>query len=726
MTTRRQFIKLVSASTGALVLGVRVSLGDEDVQEFVPNVWLRIETDGSIFIKVGKSEMGQGVRTSLPMIVAEELDADFADVRIEQASPGPDFKRLGTGGSGSIVGSWNPLRQAGAAAREMLVAAAAARWGVLPESCTTEKSAVSHKASNRRLPYRALVADASKQPVPATPRLKKPSEFRLIGTTQKRLDGPDIVTGKATYGIDVRLPGMLYAVVERPPVFGSKAESFDATETMKIRGVRRVVEISRGVAVVADNTWAAIKGRNALKVKWSESPHAGFSGSALVENLASLVEHPGITIRKDGDGRKGFGKAAKTLHAVFRYPWAAHASIEPVNCTVLVSEKECEIWSPTQTPNGVQAVAAERLGLPVTSVKVNVVLSGGAFGRRLNTDFDSEAIDIASALKGTPVHLLWTREDDMHHGHFQAPSVHRLSAGIDDKGKVVEWEHRKVSIPHNTRGAPTEQELNDAATVIGLAWGVYDTPYSWPSAEMTYKGVYAPTPIGPWRSVFAPSSVFARECFVDEVAAAAGRDPFELRLELLGADDPSIPKSFEMDGDLVERDRMRRVIELLRQKSDWGKKLPAGRALGFAATVHSGTYIAHVVEVSLAKQPRAGELPFKVHRVVCVIDCGIVINPDGVRQQVESGMMWGLSSMKGEMTFERGRAVEDNFHDFQVAMISETPPAIETHIMAWDAEMPNGLGEAVVDTIPPAVANALFKLAGKRIRSLPVRAADLA
>lgn len=726
MTTRREFIKLMSASGGALVIGVRFSLADDELKEFVPNALVRLDPDGSILIRVPKCELGQGVRTALPMVLAEELDADFTRVRIETAQPGPDFTRMGTGGSTSLMTTWDPLRQAGAAARAMLVAAAAARWGVAPDSCTTEKSHVIHAASNRRAAYQELLADAAKQPVPSEPPLKKPSEFRLLGTSQKRFDGPDIVTGKAIYGFDVRLPGMLHAVVLRPPVLGSKAASFDAGGAMKVAGVKKVVEITRGIAVVAESTWSAMKGRDALKVEWADSPHASFSGKAFMDEMAKLSEEPGVTIRKDGEGRAGFGKAEKTVAATYRYPWTAHATLEPMNCTVLVKEGGCEIWSPTQTPNGVQATAARLLGLEPAAVKVNVILSGGGFGRRLGTDFDSEAIEIAKTMPGTPVHVYWTRDDDMRHGYFQAPSVHRLSAGIAG-GRVVEWEHRKVSVPHNRNGAPSAERLNDPSVVIGWAWGIYDTPYHWPNAEMTYRGLDAPSPIGPWRSVFSPSSVFARECFVDEVAAALGRDEVELRLEMLGAGQPDFPKRLEIGGAVVERDRMIRVIELVRQKSGWGTKPPDLRAWGFAASYfHTGTYVAHAVEVSMKKIPRPGELPFTVHRVVCGVDCGVVVNPDVVAQQVEGGFLWGLSSMKNEITFENGRAVEGNYDAFPVSMAHDTPPVIETHIVKWDADRPAGLGEPVVDSVPPAVANAVSKLVGKRIRTLPVRAADLA
>jgi CO/xanthine dehydrogenase Mo-binding subunit len=727
MTTRRQFIKLAAVSGGALVLGVRFPLAGDEAKEFVPNVWIRIDPDGSILLKVGKCELGQGVRTSLPMVLAEELDADFSRVRIETACPGADLPGLGTGGSMSHIRMWDPLRQAGAAAREMLVAAAASRWGVAPEQCTTARSQVTHGESGRTLSYGELAADAAKMPVPAEPRLKKPSEYTLLGKSQKRFDGPDIVSGKATYGFDVRLPGMLHAVVLRPPVLGATLRSFQTDKAREIPGVQIAFRIERGIAVVADSTWAALKGRDAIEVVWDDGPNASFSGEAFMDQLEKMSEKPGVTIRKDGPGREGFVGAAKTIESAFRYPWTAHATLEPMNCTVLVNDDSCEIWSPTQTPNGVQAAAMQILGLPIDAVKVNVILSGGGFGRRLGVDFDMEAIEIAKVVKGTPVHLYWTREDDMRHGYYQAPAVHRLRAGIDEAGKVVAWEHRKVSVPHNARGgAPTEEQLNDPARVIGLTWGVYDTPYGWPAAEMTYRGVNAPTPIGPWRSVFSPSSVFARECFVDEVAAALGRDEVELRLEMLGANDPEMPVTYEIDGDLIERDRMIRVIELVKKKAGWGAKPAPGRAWGFAASFfHTRTYVVHAVEVSLKKQARPGELPFVVHRVVCGIDCGIAINPNGIEQQVEGGVLWGLSNMKNQITFENGRPIQGNYDDFPVALIADTPASIETHIVRWDADRPTGIGEPVVDTVAPAVANALSKLVGKRVRRLPVLASDL-
>ncbi|MDX1583952.1 MAG: molybdopterin cofactor-binding domain-containing protein [Thermoanaerobaculia bacterium] len=723
-TTRRSFVKLAGAGSAALILGVRLGSAEEleAVTSFEPNAWLRIDTDGRVLLTVGKSEMGQGVRTSLPMILAEELDADFDDVVIEQASPGPDFDRLGTGGSGSIMRSWDPLRQAGAAARMMLVAAAANRWDVSPESCRTAKSHVLHPATKRELSYGSLVAAAANRPVPDPVILKSRDQFTLLGTSKKRLDGLDIVTGKATYGFDVRQPEMLFAVVTRSPVIGGKVKSFDASATKKVRGVRHVIEIPTGIAVVADDTWAALKGRDQLSIEWSESPHASFDTDEHMAALAKATEEPGITIRKDGEGRVGFPADAKRIESLFLYPFAAHASVEPVNSTVFVKDGSCEIWSPTQTPNTVHWAASQILGIDSANVRVNVMLLGGGFGRRLGTDFDQEAIHVAKQIPGTPVQLVWTRQDDIRYGYFQAASAHRLIGVMDEMGRVVGIEHRKVSTPHNARGRSlSEEQKVDPDTVRGSAWGVYDSPYGVRNAEMTYRVVDAPVSIGPWRSVFSPSSVFARESFIDELAVEMKKDPFVLRHELLGAGNPDLPATYTIEGDTVDRPRLRKLLDVLENASNWNAELPDGHARGMAANFyHTETYIGYVVEVRLREKARSDQLPFIVDRVVCAIDCGVVVNPNGVEQQVESGVLWSLSNMKGQMTWRGGTPQESNYLDFPVAMIEDTPRRIEVKIVEGDDPRPHGIGEPVVDPIAPAVANALFRLTGKRYRKLPL------
>ncbi|HSP17181.1 MAG TPA: molybdopterin cofactor-binding domain-containing protein [Thermoanaerobaculia bacterium] len=698
-TDRRSFIRLLAAGGGALVLGVRFGDASEGLpKRFEPNAWLSIGGDGTVVVRVGKTEMGQGVRTSLPMIVAEELDVPLHSVRLEQASPSPEFRRLGTGGSSSIMSLWNPLRQAGATARMMLVAAAAARWNLDPAKLTTRDGMVIDPGSDRRLGYGELAPAASQQPVPEKPSLKDRKSFRIIGHAAARIDGPDIVCGRARYGLDVRVPGMLRAVVARAPRFGSTVVSFDRDAAKNVANVVDVVQIPSGVAVVATNTWAAMRGRDALNVIWSESPHASFDDREHRAALQRAVETPGITIRKDGEGRTAFDKVSRRMDATYLYPFAAHASVEPVNCTALVDGHKATIWSPTQAPNTVQTAAAEILGIPESAITVHVTLVGGGFGRRLGVDFDREAVEVARRVKGKPVQLVWSREDDMRHGYFQAASAHRLSAGFDEKGSVVAWEHRKASTPHNARSKPTAKELSDPEYLSDSAWGVSDTPYVMPSAEMSYAVVDAPVPIGPWRAVFSPSSVFARECFIDEIAQETKQDPIRLRLALLNPDN-----------------RLRRVLEEVALRSGWPKTAAGGAARGVAANVfHTGTSIAYIVDVSLKKRP------FKIERVVCAVDCGVAVNPLGVAQQVESGILWSLSNMKSGISMRNGAVVETNYADFPVAMIEDTPPVIETHIVESSDERPHGLGEPTVCPFAPAVVNALSRLTGRRIRELPV------
>jgi CO/xanthine dehydrogenase Mo-binding subunit len=718
MTTRREFLKVLGVSSGALVLGFHIADAAETTPEpFSPNAWLTIERDGTVRVRVGKSEMGQGVRTSLPMILAEELDVELSRVRIEQAAPGPDFRRLGTGGSGSVMGSWDPLRKAGAAARVMLAQAAAATWGVDAGSVETRDGFVI--AGNRRAAYGELLDDAAKQPVPAEPPLKKREAFRIVGKPARRLDGADIVTGKAVYGLDVRKRGMRFAVVARAPQLGAKVSSFNADAAQNIPGVEAVFQIPTGVAVVATNTWAALRGRDALTITWSDTPHAAFNSDAHKQTLIQAVDKPALTIRKDSAGLAGFDTAAQIVEALYTYPFEAHASLEPVNCTALVTDDRCAIWSPTQTPNALQAAAATLLGMPETAVTVTVVLLGGGFGRRLGVDFDREAIEVARKVKGTPVQLVWSRDDDIRHGYFQAASAHRLRAGLDGDGKVVAWEHRKASTPHNARRVPTAGDKVNPETVRGWAWGVYDSPYFVRDSEMSYAVIDAPVPIGPWRAVFSPGSVFARECFVDEVAQRTGRDPLAVRHELLGGDE-----TYTIAGETIDRTRMRKVIELAAQKSGW-KSDPATQR-GFACNVfHTETYIAYVVDVALKPGARADRLPFEVRRVVCALDCGLVVNPLGVAQQVESGVLWSLSNMKSEITVKDGAIEQSTYGNYPVAMIDETPAAIEIHLVESADERPHGVGEPVVCPLAPAVANALSRIIGRRIRSLPVRKADL-
>ena len=719
MTSRRDFLKVSLLSTGAMGIGFRLDAAS-DPEPFRPNAWIRIDLDGRVILVVGKSEMGQGVRTSLPMILAEELEVDLASVRLEQAQPGPQFQRLGTGGSTSVMTSWAGLRKAGAAAREMLVAAAAARWSVDPSTCRAEKGKVLHPGSGRSLSYGELASDAAKRTAPPEPRVKKPEERTLVGTAVKRLDGFDIVRGRAVFGLDMHVPGMLYAVLIRPPVVGATLKSFDADQAKQVKGVHSVVEISRGIAVVAESTWIAFKARNLVKATWSDPPARSFDSATHTRALQEAASSRGITTLKTGAGREAYAGAVRKLEAEYIYPFAAHAPMEPMNCIASVKGGRCKLWAPTQSPNRLQQLAAQLLKLKPEEVTVHVTLMGGGFGRRLNHDFGVEAAEL-SAKVGRPIQLVWSRTDDTRYGHLQPASVHRLYAGIDGKGALVAWGHRKATTLHNMNGEPTAEQKRDPIRLRGASWGVYDVPYAIPNIETFHVPVDAAARIGPWRAVYAPSSVFARESFLDEVAHALKKDPVKFRLELLGEGaTPGSIASTVLMGDLtLDRERLRRVIRLAAEKAGWGRPVAPGRALGFACNIfEGGSMTAYIVEVS--KNPAKGGLPFHVHRVVAAVDCGVVINPLGVAQQVESGVLWGLSNMKSELTFKDGAVVQSGYSDFEVATYGETP-VIETHIVPSHGDAPTGLGEPAVLPLPPAVASALFALTGKRYRSLPIR-----
>jgi len=652
--------------------------------------------------------MGQGVRTSLAMILAEELEADWSRIKLVQASPGPDFKRLGTGGSFSLGGSWKTLRQAGAAAREMLITAAAARWKVDRATCAAVKSEVVHAASKRRFKYAELVADAAKLPVPADPPLKKASDFHLIGKPTKRIDGRDIVTGAAPYGIDTKIPKMLYASIERAPWRGAKPKSSQDAKALAISGVR-LVPCSNGIAVVGETTWAALKGRAALAVEWDvPPPKEAFDSEAHLKRLDEASEQKGFVTRKD-EAPPGTRPVERTIYASYLYPFYAHAPVETMNCVADVRADRCIIWAPTQAPNSLQDEVAKFLGMTPEKVEVNVTLIGGGFGRRLAVDYALEAAEISREVKA-PVQVLWTRTDDMRHGHFQGASAHRLSAGLDSADTLVAWRHTKAGSPHNLK-LPDPAAVRDAGYDQDLSWGVYDIPYTIPSIETAYVTVDLPIRHGPWRSVFAPSSVFAREAFIDEVAHARGSDPLGFRLELLNG-----PGEVKAGSLTIDRRRLRRVLEVAREKSGWGTAVAGRHGRGVACNIYDGdTHIAYVVDVAVDD---AGKV--RVERVVAAVDCGLVVNPTGVEQQVEGGIIWGISSaLLGEITFRGGVAQQATYADYGVARMRDTP-AIEVHIVPSEATQPFGMGEPPVPPLAPALVNAIFAATGKRIRRLPI------
>ena len=714
--TRREFLRATSLSGTALLLEIgwagRVAVATE-AGAFSPNAWLRIDGNGAVTITVGKSEMGQGVRTALPMLVAEELDVDLAGVSLIQAVPGPNFRRLRTGGSSSVYGSWGALRKAGAAAREMLVSAAAARWGVEAGECRSEVGAVVHSPTGRRLGYGSLVEAASKLKVPADPRLKDPGQFRLIGRPTLRLDAPRIVTGHARYGLDTRVPGLLYGAVERSPVIGGRVTHFDATRARAVPGVRQVVEIPSGIAVVGSDTWAALKGRGALDVVWEDGPNAGFDSGVFRARLAEATKRPGHPSRREGAGLDALANAARTLDAVYEYPFQAHAPLEPMNTIADVRPGACEVWSPTQAPEEVRDEAAKILGLPKEAVVVNVTLIGGGFGRRLGLDYALEAVQVSKAI-GARVQVMWTRPDDMRHGHFQPASAHRLTAGLDPSGALIAWGHRKAGSYLSIFPPPTEAEAKDPATWQDLSWGAYDIPYAIPAIETDYVLVDSPVPSGPWRAVFSPSCTFARESFLDEVAAMAKRDPCQLRLDLLDA------PVLHVGSLTIDRGRLCRVLQTAAAQGGWGQPLPQGRGRGIAANVYDGdTHMAMCAEVTVS------DGTVRVDRIVVAADCGPVVNPLGVEEQIESGVVWGLATVLfGEITIANGRVQQGSYGDYAVPRLKDMP-RVETHLLPATVAQPSGICEPPVPLVAPAVLNAVFAATGRRIRRLPLRPADL-
>lgn len=693
----------------------------QPAREFAPNAYLRILADNRVILYVTRSEMGQGVRTSLPMILADELEVDWTRVELEQASPGPAFKgiRLRTSGSGSLTGTWMPLRRAAAAAREMLITAAAQTWKVEPGSCRAQLGAVVHPPSERSLSYGALAEAASKLPVPQTIRLKEKKDYRLIGSRVRRVDGGRIVEGSATYGMDVRLKGMLYSVVARSPVLGGRALRWDDAKTKAVPGVRAVVPVktglAEGVAVVADNTWAAMKGLEALNVVWDEGPHRDFNSEAFSAKLREALNETGYVTRKEGSFSTALASSQTKLEAVYEYPFQAHAPLEPMNCIADVREGTCDIRVGTQAPEQAREQVAKLLGLDADAVRIHVPLLGGGFGRRLFTDYVPEAVEVSRAV-GAPVQVVWTRADDMRHGFFHPATACRMSAGLDGQGKPVAWKHKTASSDLSVLGPPFRDVVRYKQ--IYTPWGAYDNPYFFESLEAEYVHVDSPVPTGPWRAVGYPQNVFARECFVDEMAHAARLDPVQFRLLLLDGPDVQLERL------KMERSRLRRVVEVAAEKARWSSPLPRAKGVrrgrGIACNIYHGeTHMAQVAEVSVDERGR-----LRVESITCVLDCGEVVNPLGLEGQIESGIVWGLSAaLRGQISFKQGRAEQTSYNDFQVLRINEMP-RVETHVIPGGSE-PFGIGEQPVPTVAPSVANAIFAATGIRIRRLPISSTDL-
>ncbi len=709
MPTRRQFLKSTALAGAALVLGIRLDL-DERLAlaaegDFMPNAFVRIAPDDTVTIIVKHIEMGQGAHTGLATILAEELDADWSQIRVEPAPADAErYNNLtwgplqGTGGSTAMANSWEQMRRAGATARAMLVEAAASEWGVPASEITVQRGVVSHAPSGRQATFGELAPKAATLTAPTQVPLKDPKDFTLVGQRLGRLDGPAKTDGTATFTLDFTLPGLLTALVERPPRFGATVQSFDATVSARVKGVKHVVQIPSGVAVVAESFWAARKGREALRVSWDER-HAETRGSAeLYAAYRKLAAKPGTPARKDGDTARALRRAAKVIEAVYEFPYLAHAPMEPLDAVVHLTADGCDLWAGSQIPTIDQQVVAGVVGLPPAKVRVHTLLAGGSFGRRAtpNGDVAGEAAAIARAIGGdVAVKLVWTREDDIRGGRYRPLYVHRLRAGLDAKGNIVGWEHRIVgqSILKGTLfGGVLVKNGVDLTSVEGAA----NLPYAVPNLSVELHTTDVGVPVLWWRSVGSSHTAYSTETFLDELAQAAGRDPLELRRALL-----------------AQHPRHLAALNLAAEKAGWGEALPAGRARGIAVHESFGSVVAQVAEVSR----RPDGMP-KVERVVCAVDCGTAINPDVIRAQMEGGIGFGLAAaLWSEVTLVRGRVQESNFDGYRPLRIAEMP-AVEVHIVP-SAAAPTGVGEPGVPPIAPAVANAFFKLTGQRVRQLP-------
>ncbi len=700
---RRDFLKVSALAGGGLVIafslpgcGRKAALGS--TVGGMPNAWLRIGGDNTITVLVDKSEMGQGVYTALPMLLAEELEVPLAAVRVEAAPPGPEYvnRAIGvqiTGGSTSVREGWDKLREAGATARVMLVQAAAAAWEVDPAECRVEGGRVLN-ADGDALTYGAVAEAAAKLPVPKDVPLKSPDAFKLIGTPARRTDSPGKVDGSAQFGIDVRLPGMLYGALAQPPVLGGSLGAFDKAAAETMPGVRGVLATSSGVVVVADHYWQARRALDALKVEWIAGPNAKLDSRGIAATLANAARPgSGIPVRSDGDAASALKAPNKVLRATYRLPLLAHATLEPMNCTADARADGCDVYVGTQWQDAAQATAAKAAGLEPSQVRIHTTLLGGGFGRRLEHDFIPAAVEASKAL-GKPVQVIWSREEDMTHDAYRPPASNLAAGALDGEGRLVAWQLHIVSPSVTARMFPAAVADPKVADPFAVE-AAQNFPYDVPNVAVDYRQQEIGINVGYWRSVSHALNCFVAESFMDELAHAAGKDPYEFRRALLG-----------------KQPRFRRALEEAAAMGGWGSP-PAGRHQGIALMEGYGTYLAQVAEISID----AGRL--KVHRICCAVDCGRMVNPAIVESQIESGIVFGLTAaLWGEITLERGRVRQANFDGYRLLRLNEMP-AIEVKLLE-STESPGGVGEPSTALVAPAVCNAIYAATGRRLRDLPI------
>lgn len=706
--SRRTFLATSAAVSGGLIVGLYLPFGRSDAagsEAFEPNAFVRIGSDGQVVLTMPYVEMGQGTYTSIPMLIAEELDVSLNQVRLEHAPPNeklyanPLLGVQATGNSNAMRGAWKPLREAGATARMMLVAAAAKRWEVDAKSCRAQDGEVIHTPTGRRLKYGELAAEAAKMPAPTGVALKSPGEFKLIGTPAKRLDAPGKVNGTALYGLDARPAGVKIATLAQSPTFGGRVKNLDDTAAKAVKGVRQIVRLDDAVAVVADHMGAAKKGLEALKIEWDDGPHAALATDEIARQLDQATLGSGAVAQNIGDADKAMAGAATKVEATYQVPFLAHATMEPMNCTVHVRKDACDIWIGSQAVARVQAMAAQAAGLPVEKVMVHNHLIGGGFGRRLEADGAVRAVEIGKHVDG-PVKVVWTREEDIQHDMYRPYWFDRISAGLDQQGRLVAWKNRFAGSSVIARWLPPgfKDGLDPDSTE-----GAIDLVYDLPNFHVEYVRVEPPAiPTAFWRSVGPSHNVFVTESFIDELAAAAKQDPVDFRRSLLG-----------------KNPRAKAVLDLAAEKAGWGQPLPKGRGRGVSLQNAFGSLLAQVAEVEVSKDGAV-----RVRRVVCAMDCGTVVNPDTVQAQLMSGIVFGATAaLYGEITLKNGRVEQTNFDTYQVLRMNEAP-VVEVHLVK-STEPPGGMGETGTSAIVPAIANAIFAATGKRLRKMPVDASAL-